>query len=196
MVATVAIDGAVQEAHPDELLIELLERMGRTFPHVCYHPQLGPVQTCETCIVEGNGRLVRACATRVTDGMTVSTNSAEAAAPQVEAFDRILKAIPEGLAHATAEPEKPIWPFRIAAPASHQRQPSWPRLSHRFSASLWTAPPFDGASEVALVKKISLPRVALLGCITDDESSGRGGTGSLGIETVISPTAIPSLRPA
>ena len=113
MVATVAIDGAVQEAHPDELLIELLERMGRTIPHVCYHPQLGPVQTCETCIVEANGRLVRACATRVTDGMTVSTKSAKASAPQVEAFDRILKAIPEGLAHATVEPEKPIGLFGL-----------------------------------------------------------------------------------
>jgi len=89
-VAKVAIDGVVREAQPDELLIDLIGRTGVAVPHVCYHPQLGPVQTCDTCMVEVNGRLVRACATEVTDGMKVSTKSAKASAAQVEAFDRIL----------------------------------------------------------------------------------------------------------
>ena len=89
-VLKVAIDGVVQEAQPDELLIDLINRIGGSVPHVCYHPQLGPVQTCDTCMVEENGRLVRACATRVADGMTISTKSAKASAAQVEAFDRIL----------------------------------------------------------------------------------------------------------
>jgi formate dehydrogenase major subunit len=89
-VAKVAIDGVVQQAQPDELLIDLLNRTGVSVPHVCYHPQLGPVQTCDTCMVEVNGRLVRACATRVADGMKVSTKSAQASTAQVEAFDRIL----------------------------------------------------------------------------------------------------------
>src|SRR6266481_2316360 len=86
----VAIDGVVQEAQPDELLIDLINCSGVSVPHVCYHPQLGPVQTCDTCMVEADGRLVRACATRVTDGMRISTKSAKATAAQVEAFDRIL----------------------------------------------------------------------------------------------------------
>jgi formate dehydrogenase major subunit len=86
----VAIDGIVHVAQPDELLIDLINRTGGSVPHVCYHPQLGPVQTCDTCMVETNGRLVRACATGVTDGMKVSTKSAKASAAQVEAFDRIL----------------------------------------------------------------------------------------------------------
>src|SRR5437588_9641240 len=89
-VVKVNIDGVIQEAQPDELLIDLINRAGGSYPHVCYHPQLGPVQTCDTCMVEENGRLVRACATRVTDGMTISTKSATASAAQVEAFDRIL----------------------------------------------------------------------------------------------------------
>jgi formate dehydrogenase major subunit len=63
---------------------------GGSVPHVCYQPQLGPVQTCDTCMVELNGRLVRACATGVADGMQIATKSAKAAAAQVEAFDRIL----------------------------------------------------------------------------------------------------------
>ena len=86
----VAIDGVVQEAQPGELLIDLINRTGGSVPHVCYHPQLGPVQTCDTCMVEENGRLVRACAIRVADGMSISTKSATASAAQVEAFDRIL----------------------------------------------------------------------------------------------------------
>jgi formate dehydrogenase major subunit len=41
-------------------------------------------------MVEVNGRLVRACATGVADGMQIATKSAKAAAAQVEAFDRTL----------------------------------------------------------------------------------------------------------
>src|SRR5438132_10733403 len=89
-VVKVAIDGVIQESQPDELLIDLINRTGGAVPHVCYHPQLGPVQTCDTCMLESNGRLVRACATAVADGMQISTKSAKAAAAQVEAFDRIL----------------------------------------------------------------------------------------------------------
>jgi formate dehydrogenase major subunit len=40
--------------------------------------------------VESNGRLVRACATGIAEGMEIATKSAEAAAAQVEAFDRML----------------------------------------------------------------------------------------------------------
>src|SRR6201998_1809983 len=86
----VAVDGIVREAKADEFLIDLITRTGGSVPHVCYHPQLGPVQTCDTCMVEVNGRLVRACATPITDGMAVSTKSAKAEAAQIEAFDRIL----------------------------------------------------------------------------------------------------------
>ena len=86
----VTIDGVLKEAQPDELVIDLINRAAGSVPHVCYHPQLGPVQTCDTCMVEENGRLIRACATRVAEGMIISTKSAKASAEQVEAFDRIL----------------------------------------------------------------------------------------------------------
>src|SRR6202795_2567756 len=89
-VIKVDLDGSSLEAQPDELLIDLINRTGGTVPHVCYHPQLGPVQTCDTCMVEANGRLVRACATGVAEGMRISTKSAKASSAQVEAFDRIL----------------------------------------------------------------------------------------------------------
>ncbi len=86
----VTIDGGVKEARPDERLVDLINRTGGTLSQVCYHPQLGPIQTCDTCMVEVDGKLVRACATTVSAGMSVETASERAGAAQREAFDRIL----------------------------------------------------------------------------------------------------------
>jgi formate dehydrogenase major subunit len=90
MAIRVTIDGTVTEAKTEERLVDLITRTGAEIPHVCYHPQLGPIRTCDTCMVEVDGQLVRACATLVKTGMEVSTKSARAAAAQREAFDRIL----------------------------------------------------------------------------------------------------------
>ena len=90
MNASVKIDGTVTEATAGERLIDLLNRSGRKIPQVCYHPQLGPIQSCDTCLVEVNGQLVRACAATVEDGINVSTKSPPALAGQKEAFDRML----------------------------------------------------------------------------------------------------------
>ena len=60
-------------------------------PQVCYHPQLGPIQTCDTCMVEVDGELVRACATPVVAGMKVETDGEAVDGAQREAFDRILR---------------------------------------------------------------------------------------------------------
>jgi formate dehydrogenase major subunit len=90
MAINLTIDGAVAEAHADERLVEVLNRVGTKIPQVCYHGQLGPIQTCDTCMVEVDGTLVRACATSVGAGMQVATKSGRAQAAQNEAFDRIL----------------------------------------------------------------------------------------------------------
>jgi len=84
------VDGQEVETEAGELLIDLLLRRDSKVPHVCYHAQLGTIQTCDTCMVEVNGELVRACATLVTSGMRVETKSARADAAQREAFDRVL----------------------------------------------------------------------------------------------------------
>src|SRR5271170_3868841 len=90
MKISMTIDGVIMEANPVERLIDLLNRNGNNIPQVCYHPQLGAIQTCDTCMVETDGKLVRACATLVAAGMAVSTKSPRADAAQREAFDRIL----------------------------------------------------------------------------------------------------------
>jgi formate dehydrogenase major subunit len=86
----ITVDGLVQQAKVDERLIDVINRSGTKLPQVCYHPQLGPIQTCDTCMVEVDGKLVRACATNVSAGMSVTTNSPAASDAQREAFDRIL----------------------------------------------------------------------------------------------------------
>src|SRR5436309_6624126 len=77
MEISLTVDGTPREPKPDERLIELINRTGLNVPQVCYHPQLGPIQTCDTCMVEVDGKLVRACATHVAPGMNVSTISRE-----------------------------------------------------------------------------------------------------------------------
>jgi formate dehydrogenase major subunit len=86
----VKIDGSVHEAWDDERLIDLINRAGTALAQVCYHPQMGPIQTCDTCLVETHGQLLRACGMKVSDGMTVSTESERARVAQRQAFNRIL----------------------------------------------------------------------------------------------------------
>ncbi len=91
---TISVNGAATYALAGEPLIDALQRtLGGTaseVPHVCYLPQLGPIQTCDTCMVEVDGALVRACATRVAEGAKVVTESARARKAQADAFDVIL----------------------------------------------------------------------------------------------------------
>jgi formate dehydrogenase major subunit len=88
--SSITVDRSVQAARPGERLIEVLLRAGIEIPAVCYHPQLGPLQTCDTCLVEVDRKLVRACAAEVTERMKVSTKSTAVAAARREAFDRVL----------------------------------------------------------------------------------------------------------
>ena len=87
---TCTINGKRQDIQAGERLIDAINRSGVKIPQVCYHPQLGPIQTCDTCMVELDGKLVRACGTLASEGMNVVTASPRANAAQREAFDRIL----------------------------------------------------------------------------------------------------------
>ena len=86
----IRVNDVQRRAREGELLIDLTNRLALEIPQVCYHPQLGPIQTCDTCMVEVDGKLQRACATVVQPGMSVATGTQRAKAAQLEAFDRIL----------------------------------------------------------------------------------------------------------
>ena len=93
---TISVNGKETDAHIGELLVEALNRMaerteGKKVPQVCYLPQMGPIQSCDTCLVSVGGELVRACATPVTATMQVFTEGERVDIAQREAFDRILQ---------------------------------------------------------------------------------------------------------
>ncbi|WP_157448716.1 formate dehydrogenase subunit alpha [Deinococcus peraridilitoris] len=86
----VTVNGTPQRARAGEPLLEVINRAGLEIPQVCYHPQLGPIQTCDTCLVEVNGELVRSCGTPVTEGLSVRTETEAARRSRAAAFDKIL----------------------------------------------------------------------------------------------------------
>lgn len=92
----ITLDGATIPARTGALLIEVLNEhrsslQQKPLPQVCYVPQMGPIESCDTCMVQVDGKLTRACGTLVSAGMNVVTVSDLVDAAQREAFDRILK---------------------------------------------------------------------------------------------------------
>jgi formate dehydrogenase major subunit len=85
------LDGEAVTAPGGATLLDLLTRDGRFFPHLCKHPDLDSPQTCDTCLVEVDGELVRACATPVRPGTRVASRSLRAKAAREEAMQRILE---------------------------------------------------------------------------------------------------------
>jgi predicted molibdopterin-dependent oxidoreductase YjgC len=73
---TIVVDGRRIEAEDGELLLDVLARAGAEVPTLCHEDGLEPFGGCRVCSValEGAPRPVPACATRVHDGMVVSTN--------------------------------------------------------------------------------------------------------------------------
>ena len=93
---TLLVDGRPVEARLGEILLDALNRDSvkrdhKEVPQVCYLPQMGAIESCDTCMILVNGELVRGCGTRVAAGMTVETMGHKVDVAQREAFDRILK---------------------------------------------------------------------------------------------------------
>jgi formate dehydrogenase major subunit len=87
----VLVDGRALAPDGARTILELLNRSGIDVPQVCYHPGLGPIEACDTCIVELDGRLIRSCATPVTEGQRISVHSGRAADARHRALARLLQ---------------------------------------------------------------------------------------------------------
>ncbi|MCF8568518.1 2Fe-2S iron-sulfur cluster-binding protein, partial [Alicyclobacillus tolerans] len=48
----VQIDGQEYDAYDGQTILETMMQNKIEHPHVCYHSNLGPIQTCDTCMVE------------------------------------------------------------------------------------------------------------------------------------------------
>jgi predicted molibdopterin-dependent oxidoreductase YjgC len=71
------LDGRLVSAPEGELLVHALARHDVFVPTLCHDDKLDPYGGCRMCVVgvEGAPRPMPACATRVTEGMVISTNS-------------------------------------------------------------------------------------------------------------------------
>ena len=71
------LDGREASAPEGELLVHAAARHGVFIPTLCHDDKLDPYGGCRMCVVgvEGSPRPLPACATRVAEGMVVSTNS-------------------------------------------------------------------------------------------------------------------------
>ncbi len=81
------IDGGAFIGQDGELLVDAINRAQIQLAQVCYHPQLGPIQTCDTCI-GGGGRRAGAgpAAPWSQAGLTVTHPDQAARTAQREAY--------------------------------------------------------------------------------------------------------------
>lgn len=85
------LNGVTHELTEGTRLLDYLLEQEIEHPHICYSPVLGPIQTCDTCMCEIDGKVMRACSTVVTEGMSIQTSSELARRSQQEAMDRVLE---------------------------------------------------------------------------------------------------------
>ncbi|KKB38010.1 formate dehydrogenase subunit alpha [Bacillus thermotolerans] len=86
----VTVNGQHVQVSGEASVMQVLKDLEMTIPDVCYHPSLGAIETCDTCIVEVNGEFVRSCSTAIQDGDVIDASSADVKKAQTIAMDRIL----------------------------------------------------------------------------------------------------------
>ena len=87
----IKINGVPYEVAEGATILDTINQNGIDHPQICHVPAVDPIQTCDTCIVEVGGKLVRSCSTKAIDGMDVQLASDKAKAAQTEAMDRLLE---------------------------------------------------------------------------------------------------------
>ncbi|MGM0777247.1 MAG: formate dehydrogenase subunit alpha [Bacillota bacterium] len=86
----IKINGIEMKAEQDQTVLQLLNDSSIEIPQVCFHPSLGAIETCDTCIVSVNGELVRSCSTKIKDGDEIDTVEPDVKQAQTIAMDKIL----------------------------------------------------------------------------------------------------------
>jgi len=75
--AALTIDGHKLTAEEGQTILDAARKAGIEIPTLCWYPTLPVVGNCRICLVsvDGQPKLVAACATKVADGMVVTTQS-------------------------------------------------------------------------------------------------------------------------
>src|SRR5207245_10728923 len=71
------IDGQKISIEDGLTILDAARQAGIEIPTLCWHPTLSIVGNCRICLVsvEGQPKLIPACATKVADGLAVTTRS-------------------------------------------------------------------------------------------------------------------------
>ncbi len=90
--ADIEINGKTIKARDGAMVIEAADEAGITIPRFCYHEKLSVAASCRMCLVEVEKapKPLPACATPVTDGMKIWTNSPRALAAQKNVMEFLL----------------------------------------------------------------------------------------------------------
>lgn len=90
--ATIQINGKQLEAEAGEMIIAVADRVGIAIPRFCYHKHLSIAANCRMCLVEVEkiNKAVPACATPISDGMKVFTQSPKAITAQKAVMEFLL----------------------------------------------------------------------------------------------------------
>src|SRR5699024_10838036 len=83
----VTIDGTEYLAEPGQNVRALLNTAATTMPQGCYDASLVPIQSCDSCVVEVDGQIVRACGTTLETAMRVNSQSVDVHGAQTESLD-------------------------------------------------------------------------------------------------------------
>src|SRR5260221_69322 len=92
IMATIEIDGKKLEVQVGKMIIEVADEIGVNIPRFCYHKKLSVAANCRMCLVEveKSQKALPACATPVTDGMKIYTQSPKALAAQKAVMEFLL----------------------------------------------------------------------------------------------------------
>lgn len=90
--ATIEIDGKTFEVENGKMIIEVADEAGIHIPRFCYHKKLSVAANCRMCLVEieNSKKTVPACATPISQGMKVFTQSAAALKSQKAVMEFLL----------------------------------------------------------------------------------------------------------
>jgi NADH-quinone oxidoreductase subunit G len=86
------VDGNKVEVPEGSMVMHAAQKVGQYVPHFCYHKKLSIAANCRMCLVEVEKapKALPACATPVTNGMVVFTNSEKAKAAQKSVMEFLL----------------------------------------------------------------------------------------------------------
>lgn len=87
----IKINGVPYDVAEGATILDTINANNIEHPQVCHVEAVDPIRTCDTCIVEIDGKLVRSCSTKAKDGMDIQLASAKAKEAQTEAMDRLLE---------------------------------------------------------------------------------------------------------